>query len=145
MRTSNSTKVNYMVKMPAEVKETLEKQKPVPIATASKSAVPNVVFVGLLKVVDDETLMIADNFFYKTAQNLGENPKISILCYNGETKKSFQIKGDATVCKEGVDYEAMKAWVHGVNNKLPAKACVMVKVTEIYNAMWGPAAGKQIA
>ena len=134
-----------MVKMPAEVKETLEKQKPVPIATASKSGVPNVVFVGLLKIVDDETLMIADNFFYKTAQNLGENPKISILCYNGETKKSFQIKGSATVCKEGVDYEAMKTWVHGVNNKLPAKACVMVKVTEIYNAMWGPAAGKQIA
>ena len=134
-----------MVKMPADVKETLEKQKPVPIATASKSGVPNVVFVGLLKIIDDETLMIADNFFYKTAQNLEENPKISVLCYNGETKKSFQIKGSATVCKEGVDYESMKAWVHGVNNKLPAKACVMVKVTEIYNAMWGPAAGKQIA
>ena len=134
-----------MVKMPAEVKETLEKQKPVPIATASKSGVPNVVFVGLLKVVDDETLMIADNFFYKTAQNLGENPKISILCYNGETKKSFQIKGKAVVSKEGKDFDAMRAWVHGVNNKLPAKACVMVKVTEIYNAMWGPAAGKQIA
>jgi uncharacterized protein len=33
----------------------------------------------------------------------------------------------------------------GINNKLPAKACVMVKITEIYNAMWGPAAGKQIA
>ena len=31
-----------MVKMPAEVRETLEKQKPVPIATASKSGVPNV-------------------------------------------------------------------------------------------------------
>ena len=46
-----------MVKMPADVKETLEKQKPVPIATASKSGVPNVVFVGLLKIIDDETLM----------------------------------------------------------------------------------------
>jgi len=134
-----------MVKMPAEVRETLEKQKPVPIATASKSGVQNVVFVGLLKIVDDETLMIADNFFYKTAQNLAENPRISVLCYNGETKKSFQIKGNATVYKQGVDYEAMKTWVHGVNNKLPAKACVMVKITEIYNAMWGPAAGKQIA
>ncbi|MFZ2376736.1 MAG: pyridoxamine 5'-phosphate oxidase family protein, partial [Methanothrix sp.] len=59
-----------MVKMPADVKETLEKQKPVPIATASRSGIPNVVFVGLLKIIDDETLMIADNFFYKTAQNL---------------------------------------------------------------------------
>lgn len=134
-----------MVKMPPDVRETLEKQKPVPIATASKSGVPNVVFVGLLKVVDDENIMIADNFFYKTAQNLAENPKISILCYNSENKKSFQIKGNVTVCKEGEPFERMRSWVHGINNKLPAKSCVMVKVTEIYNAMWGPAAGKQIA
>jgi hypothetical protein len=49
-----------MVKMPAEVRETLEKQKPIPIATASKSGVPNVVYVGLLKIIDDETLMLAD-------------------------------------------------------------------------------------
>ncbi len=133
-----------MVKMPPDVKETLQKQKPVPIATASKDGTPNVVFVGLLKIVDDETLMIADNFFYKTAKNLGENPKISILCYNGETKKSFQIKGDVTVCKEGESFDQMRKWVHGVNEKLPAKSCVMVKISEIYNAMWGPAAGKKV-
>jgi len=134
-----------MVKMPPEVKETLEKQKPIPIATASKSGVPNVVFVGLMKIVDDETLMFADNFFYKTAQNLAENPKISILCYSSETKKSFQIKGSVTLCTEGENFEQMRKWVHGINEKLPAKACVMVKITEIYNAMWGPAAGKKIA
>ena len=134
-----------MVKMPAEVRETLEKQKPVPIATASKSGVPNVVFIGLLKIIDDETLMIADNFFYKTAANLTENPKISILCYSSDTKKSFQIKGNVTLCKEGENFKQMRDWVLGINNKLPAKACVMVKISEIYNAMWGPAAGKQIA
>lgn len=131
--------------MPPDVKETLEKQKPVPIATASKDGVPNVVFVGLLKIVDDENIMIADNFFYKTAANLEQNPKISILCYNGDTKKSFQIKGSVTLCREGKDFETMRTWVHGINNKLPAKSCVMVKVDEIYNAMWGPAAGKKIA
>jgi len=134
-----------MVKMSAEVKETLEKQKPLPIATASKASVPNVVFVGMWKIVDDETIMIADNFFYKTAQNLEENPKISLLCYNSENKKSFQIKGSVSVLKGGERFEEMRKWVQGVNPKLPAKSCVMVKVEEIYNAMWGPAAGKKIA
>jgi predicted pyridoxine 5'-phosphate oxidase superfamily flavin-nucleotide-binding protein len=134
-----------MVKMPPEVRETLEKQKPVPIATASKDGTPNVVFVGMLKVLDDENIMIGDNFFYKTSANLAENPKISILCYSGETKKSFQIKGSVNVYKEGETFEAMRKWVQGVNPKLPAKSCVMVKVEEIYNAMWGPAAGKKIA
>jgi len=145
MTDSSIIKVISMVKMPAEVRETLEKQKPLPIATASRSGVPNVVFVGLMKIIDDETIMLVDNFFYKTARNLAENPKIAMVCYNSETKKSFQIKGDVTVSKEGKDFEAMRAWVHGINNKLPAKSCAMVKVTEIYNAMWGPAAGKQIA
>jgi len=49
------------------------------------------------------------------------------------------------VTKEGPDFETMRAWVHGINNKLPAKSCAVVKITEIYNAMWGPAAGKQVA
>jgi predicted pyridoxine 5'-phosphate oxidase superfamily flavin-nucleotide-binding protein len=89
--------------------------------------------------------MIADNYFYKTAQNLAENPKISLLCYNSENKKSFQIKGTASVIKEGERFEEMRKWVQGVNPKLPAKSCVMVKVDEIYNAMWGPAAGKKVA
>ncbi len=134
-----------MVKMPPEVRDALAKQKPVPIATASKSGVPNVIFVGAFKILDDENIMIADNFFYKTAQNLKENPKIAILCYDGQSKKSFQIKGSVNLLTEGENFEQMRKWVHGINEKLPAKTCVMVKVDEIYNAMWGPAAGKKIA
>jgi predicted pyridoxine 5'-phosphate oxidase superfamily flavin-nucleotide-binding protein len=134
-----------MVKMPPDVRETLEKQKPVPIATASPDGVPNVVFIGLMKILDDETIMIADNFFYKTAKNLDENPKMSILCYNSETKKSFQIKGSVTVHKSGPQRDELEKWVHGINPKLPAKAAVIVKIEEIYNAMWGPSAGKQVA
>jgi uncharacterized protein len=134
-----------MVKMPPEVRETLEKQKPVPMATSSKAGVPNVVFIGAMKILDDETILIADNFFYKTAANLNENPKVSLLCYSGETKKSFQIKGRVEVHVKDKVHDDMIMWVHGINPKLPAKAAVIVKIEEIYNAMWGPAAGKQVA
>lgn len=134
-----------MVKMSKEVRETLEKQKPIPIATANKAGVPNVVFVGLVKILDDETLMLADNFFNKTATNLVENPKISILCYDPSTSKSFQIKGSAKVYKEGQIYEEMRNFVHSINDKLPAKAAVVVKIEEIFNALYGPGAGAKIA
>ena len=134
-----------MVNMPKDVRETLEKQKPIPIATANKAGVPNVVFVGLLKILDYETLMFADNFFNKTAANLEENPKISILCYDPQTSKSFQIKGSAKVHKEGQVYEDMRNFVHGINDKLPAKAAVIVQIEEIYNALYGPGAGAKIA
>jgi len=133
-----------MVKMPTEVKEALLKQKPIPIATATKDGTPNVVFIGLLKILDDETLLLADNFFLKTAANLSENPRISVLCYDGETKKSYQIKGSVKVHKAGPQFDEMRKWVHGVNPKLPAKAAVVVTVQAVYDAMWGPSAGKLI-
>lgn len=133
-----------MVKMPPEVKEALAKQKPIPIATATKDGTPNVIFIGLMKILDDETLLLADNFFLKTAANLSENPRISVLCYDSETKRSYQIKGSAKTYKAGPIFEEMRKWVHGVNPKLPAKAAVVVKVEAVYDAMWGPSAGKLI-
>jgi hypothetical protein len=134
-----------MVRMPPDVKETLSNQKPVPVATSSKNGVPNVIFVGLVKILDDETLMVVDNFFNKTAANLQENPRVSVLCYDTQTKKSFQIKGRTQIHKEGQTYDDMKTWVKGINDKLPAKSCVIIKIEEIYNALWGPGAGDKIA
>ncbi|HNX47592.1 MAG TPA: pyridoxamine 5'-phosphate oxidase family protein [Methanomassiliicoccales archaeon] len=133
-----------MVKMPTEVKEALAKQKPIPIATATRDGTPNVVFVGLMKIIDDESLLLVDNFFLKTAANLSENPRISILCYDTDTKKSYQIKGSAKVYKAGPMFDEMRKWVQGVNPKLPAKAAVVVKVEAVYDAMWGPSAGRLI-
>ncbi len=133
-----------MVNMPPEVKEALSKQKPIPIATATKDGTPNVVFINYMKILDDETLLLVDNFFLKTAANLSENPRVSVLCYDSEAKKSFQIKCSATVYKAGPQFDEMRKWVHGINPKLPAKAAVVAKVEAVYDALWGPSAGKLI-
>ncbi|MDD1770213.1 MAG: pyridoxamine 5'-phosphate oxidase family protein [Methanomassiliicoccales archaeon] len=134
-----------MAKLSPEVKETLSKQKPIPLATASKNGVPNVIFVGLLKIVDDETIMVVDNFFNKTAKNLKENPKIAILCYTPDPKRCYQIKGTVTLVSSGKTFEEMRAWVHGLNPKLPARAAVLIKVDEVYDSVSGPNAGARIA
>jgi hypothetical protein len=39
----------------------------------------------------------------------------------------------------------MRNFVHGINDKLPAKAAVIVQIEEIYNALYGPGAGAKIA
>lgn len=134
-----------MVKMPPEVQETINKQSPVPFATADADGNPNVVFVTFLKIVDDETIHIADNFFNKTAANLKANPRVSIVGYDSESKKSFQVKGSVDIVTEGPVYEDVKAWVHAKSKALPMKAAVVMHVEEIYNAMYGPDAGKRIA
>jgi predicted pyridoxine 5'-phosphate oxidase superfamily flavin-nucleotide-binding protein len=134
-----------MVKMPQEVQEVINKQSPVPVATADPDGKPNVILVGFLRIVDDETIQIADNFFDKTAANLKANPQVSIVGYDGEAKKSFQVKGRVEIVTEGPVYEDVKAWVHAKSKALPAKAAIVMHVEEVYDAMYGPDAGKRIA
>lgn len=133
-----------MVKMPPDVQETINKQKPIPVATADSDGKPNVVFITFLKVVDDETIYIADNFLNKTRANLDENPRVSIVTYDSENKKSFQVKGRVEIMTDGPVYEEVVAWVHAKSKAMPVKSAVVIRVEEVYNAMHGPDAGRRI-
>ncbi|PKL56430.1 MAG: flavin-nucleotide-binding protein, partial [Methanomicrobiales archaeon HGW-Methanomicrobiales-5] len=55
-----------MVKLTDEMKESLTGTKLVYLATSSKKSMPNVIPIGAFKVMDDETLLISDQFFSKT-------------------------------------------------------------------------------
>ena len=68
-----------MVKVPPEVKAIFEKQRVIPMATADKSARPNVILVGMWYWADDETLIVSENYLNKTKANLLENPVVAIF------------------------------------------------------------------
>ncbi len=133
-----------MVKMPPEVKETIDNQRPIPIATASNDGVPNVALVGLLKILDDETILIANNYFKKTEANIKENPKISFVVHDGKAKRAYQVKGSVELVTSGSIYDDMVEWVHARNVNLPAKAAAVMHVEEIFNSMSGEHAGEKI-
>ena len=134
-----------MVEMSAEVRETLEKQWPHPLATASTEGKPNVVYIGILKVLDDETLVLSDNYFKKTAANLEENPWASIVCWTKDPKKSYQIKGKVTFQDEGEIFDDIVEVVRKRNPKVKVKRAAIMKIEEIYEANSGPTAGDRIA
>ena len=90
-----------MVKMPPEIKDIVAKQKPLPIATADKSGKPNVVFVTMWKILDDETLVLSDNYFNKTAKNLVVNPWVAIVCWDQEKRRSYQLKCQVISIEQG--------------------------------------------
>lgn len=133
-----------MVKMTAEVKETIEKQNPVPVATVSADGVPNVALVGLLKILDDETILIANNFFKKTEANIKENSQIAFVAYDSYAKKAYQVKGSVELLTSGPIYDDMVEWVHSINENLPAKAAVVMHVEGVFNSMFGKHAGEKI-
>jgi len=131
-----------MVKVTEEIKESLKGTKIAFLATASKDGAPNVVPIGAFKFLDDETLLISDQFFNKTLKNLQENPRISLVWW-GE-KGGFQVKADITIHTEGEVFRQNVEWVRGIKETLHPKSAVVGKITDVYLIKSGPDAGKKI-
>jgi hypothetical protein len=133
-----------MAKLTAEMKEAFGKMKIFPVATASKDGTPNVVPIGVVELVSDDTIWITDNFMNKSLENLKANPKIAIYVWGPEIKGCFQIKGHATVKTSGTDFDAMKAKINAKNPAMPARSLIIVKIAEVFNCQPGPEAGKKL-
>jgi hypothetical protein len=131
-----------MVKLTAEIKESLAATKTAYFATAAKDGTPNVVPIGAYKVLDDETLLISNQYFSKTLANMKENPKVA-LSFWGD-KGGFQIKGTVTIHTSGKIFTDDVAWVKSLKPTLEPKAAITMKITGVYIIKPGPDAGKKI-
>ncbi|HYA60947.1 MAG TPA: pyridoxamine 5'-phosphate oxidase family protein [Candidatus Acidoferrum sp.] len=141
-----------MVKMPEEVVENIktyetqnirEEMKTAAFSTVDDRGVPNVVPVAFVIVKDAETILIGDNWFKKTAGNLKkQNSNVAVSIW--DKKGGYQIKGYANYMINGSDYEMMKEKIKSVSEKLPAKGCVIIKVTEVYRILAGPTGGDKL-
>ena len=118
-----------MAKLPEVVKKAIDKQDVFPIATCSSEGVSNVVYVAYLKAIDDETVLIADNYFSKTRSNILSNPKMAFVVTDKD-KGSFQVKGNVERLTDGSMFEEMQEWVR---DDLPRVAAVVLHVEEVYN------------
>lgn len=136
--------VRIMVALTEEMKAAFATIKAFPVATASKDGWPNVVPIGFVELVDDETIWISDNFMKKTLANVQENPKVSIYVWGPETKGCFQIKGDVELKTSGPEFEKMQETVRSKMAQAPAKGLLIVKIREVYTCNPGPDAGARL-
>jgi uncharacterized protein len=131
-----------MVKLTDEMKESLTGTKLVFLATSSKKGLPNVVPIGAFKLLDDETLLISDQFFNKTLRNLKENPHVAISWW-GE-KGGFQFKGPVTIHTSDEIFRQDVAWMKELRPNLTPKSAVIMKITGVYLIKAGADAGKKL-
>jgi predicted pyridoxine 5'-phosphate oxidase superfamily flavin-nucleotide-binding protein len=118
-----------MARLPDAVKKAISKQELFCVATSTSKGIPNVAYMKYLKVVDDETILMADNYLHKTRDNILNNGKIAFAVLDDE-KGSFQIKGTARRLAQGAMFDEVQKWVP---DKLPRVAAVIMHVEEIYN------------
>ncbi len=136
-----------MAKMNERVKEMLTAQRTIILATSTNDGVPNVVPIHSKNIIDDETILISNQFMGKTLANLRANPKVAITFW--DKIEGYQIKGDCTYETSGKLYEETAEFVetYGKSIKYPlsSKGILIIKITGIYNVSPGPHAGKKIA
>ncbi len=131
-----------MAKVTDEIKESLKATKIAYLATSTKDGNPNVVPIAAVKFLDDETLLISDQYFGKTLNNLKENPKIALTWW-GE-KDGFQIKADITIHTDDDIFREDVQWVKCIKDTLNPKSAIVAKITAVYAVKSGANAGKQI-
>ena len=134
-----------MAKMNERMKELFEKVGEVALGTSTADGTPNVVPVGAKKIIDDETVLISDQFLNKTLANMKSNPRVAVTFWEGH--EGYQLKGLVTIETSGRRFEETAKWIEELGAKvgfpLKSKGAVILKIEEIYGVAPGPGAGKQ--
>jgi uncharacterized protein len=119
-----------MKKMPEEVSKAWDKREgPVVFTTVDKEGIPNSIYATCVSKYDEETIVIANNYFEKTKKNILIGSLGSILFITDE-KKSYQIKGSIRYYTDGDIFDDMKKWLP---EKYPGHAAVSIDIKEIYS------------
>lgn len=137
-----------MAALNERMKEIFAKQGVLVLGTADLNGIPNAVPVGAVKILDDETILVSDQFFNKTLNNLRANPKVAISFWETDKGEGYQIKGDAKIHTEGMIYEETVEWIRKygeeIGHPLKSKGAIVVKITAIYSVTPGPDAGQRV-
>jgi len=135
-----------MAKMTERMKELFTKVPTAILSTATLDGTPNAVPVGAKKILDDETILISDQYFNKTLANLKSNPQAAITFWEGH--EGYQLKCSITIETQGARFEETAKWIEDLSNKvgrpLKSKGAVIFNIQEIYGVSPGPGAGKQL-
>ena len=136
-----------MASLNERMKEIFAKQGIFVLGTADLNGTPNAVPVGALKILDDETILISDQYFQKTLKNLKENPKVALSFW--ELGEGYQIKGEAKIHTEGKVFEETAEWIRKrseeIGRPLKSKGAIVIKITAIYSVSPGSRAGQRMA
>jgi predicted pyridoxine 5'-phosphate oxidase superfamily flavin-nucleotide-binding protein len=130
-----------MAEMTEKIRNLFEQVPIASLSTATTDGIPNSVPVGAKKVIDNETLLISNQFFNKTLENIKANPNVAVTFWEG--KEGYQIKGTTTIETEGPRFEETAAWIKEKGHT--CKGVLIIKIEEIFGVSPGPGAGRKLA
>jgi predicted pyridoxine 5'-phosphate oxidase superfamily flavin-nucleotide-binding protein len=97
-----------MAALPEKVSQAWEdREGPIILSTVNEDGIPNAIYATCVSKFKERTIVIANNYVYKTLENIQAGSKGTILFLTKEGK-TFQIKGSVAYHTEGDIYDDMK-------------------------------------
>lgn len=106
------------------------KEGPAVLATVDAQGVPNIIYATCINFFGDDCVVVADNYFHKTRENLQGGTGKGSLLFLHQDGKSYQIKGSLEYHTEGELFDFMKTWNPA---KHPGHAVAVLRVEECYS------------
>ena len=119
-----------MAALPEAVREAWDRREgPAILTTVSRDGVPNSIYVTCVGRFDDETLLVADNYFDKTRANLLAGT-FGALLFRDDGGAAYQVKGTLERYTAGPHFDHMKGWNP---SKHPGHAVAVLRIEEIFS------------
>jgi predicted pyridoxine 5'-phosphate oxidase superfamily flavin-nucleotide-binding protein len=106
-----------------------DREGPSVFATADQKGVPNAIYVTSIKLSADGKIVVANNFFQKTAANISSGSRGAVL-FITKGGKSYQLKGSIEYFESGAVYEDMRKWA---DPQYPRVGAAVLNVDEAYS------------
>ena len=117
-----------MALLPEVVSKAWEDRRgPAIFTTVDKNGMPNAIYVGCVSKFSEDTIVVANNHFFKTQENIFSGSKGSIL-FMSNKGGAYQIKGTIEYFTEGEIFDDMKKW----NSSRPGHGAAAIRVEEVY-------------
>lgn len=102
---------------------------PVVLTTVDAAGIPNAIYATCVRKYDEETIIVADNYFHKTRANIFNGGAGSLLFITKEGN-AYQIKGRVEYHTAGVYFDHMKQWNP---TKHPGHAAAVLRVERVFS------------
>lgn len=119
-----------MKKLPDSIiAEWQDRTGPAIISTVNTQGEPNSIYATCVSLYNNEKILIANNFFCKTLENIQNNCKGSVL-FMSKSDKAYQLKGNFAYVSAGELFDDMKKWNP---EQLPGKGVAVLTVDTVYS------------
>ena len=105
-----------------------EKEGPIVFTTVDTQGIPNSIYATCTRMSDDGKIVIADNYFNKTKQNISPGCPAAVLFITSEGQ-AIQVKGTLAYMTTGPYFDFMKSWNP---EQHPGHAAAVLSVHHIY-------------